>query len=344
MQHTSVEIEAAASALANQLAAGIKLREAVGRMTKLQPKHAELWATAAEALSRGGRLSVQLAEVWPEGLVAAVRAGEESDSLGDVFRRTAQAMQVHAQVKKLYSKLFAPVGAFLAGFGVFLFFMVGVIPKLQASLGGGETSLTFKAAMVMHAAVTGYWPLILGGLGVGGFLGVQWFKQPENIDKVLELADRVPRLGDALRSIFFSMWAYQMALLDASGLPVKQQLLLSVKTLPSVHQEGVLLMAEEVEKRGIADSADPDKQPEDDPRQSWPFYIVTAFVTAHETGRIDEEMQRCAPILLEEGLRKLTQAIGVADLISKTAAAAMIGLPLTAYFSQLSNSLTKAFS
>ena len=344
MQHTSVEIEAASSALANQLAAGIKVREAVARMGKLQPKYTQIWADAAEALSRGGRLSDQLAPVWPDSVVAALKAGEESDSIPAVLKRTAQAMQVKAQVKKIYSKLMGPVGAFLAGFGVFMFFMVVVIPKLQSSLGGGESNLTFKVAILLNHLVMNFWPFLLAGLGGGIVFSVKWFKQPGNLDKLIAVADSVPQLGEAMRNLFFGLWAYQIALLASAGLPIKQQLLLSTKTLPECYQEGVILMASEVEKRGIANSADPDKQAEDDPRRDWPFYIVTALVTAHETGRVDEEMQRCAPILIDEGVRKLTQFISVADIIAKTAAATMIGIPLMAYFTQMSSSLTKAFS
>ena len=344
MQHSSVEIEAAASALGNQLAAGIKIREAVARMGKLQPKYTQIWADAAEALSRGGRLSEQMAPVWPDSVVAALKAGEESESIPAVLKRTAQSMQVKAQVKKIYSRLMGPVGAFLAGFGVFMFFMVVVIPKLQSSLGGGESNLTFKLAMFLNHLVMNFWPFILAGLGGGIIFAIRWLKQAENVDKVIAVADTVPQLGDALRNLFFGLWAYQVALLASAGMPIKQQLLLSTKTLPECYQEGVLLMASEVEKRGIADSADPDKQPENDPRRAWPFYIVTALITAHETGKVDEEMQRCAPILIDEGVRKLTQFISVADIVAKTAAATMIGIPLMAYFTQMSSSLTKAFS
>lgn len=341
--HSSVDIEAAASALANQIAAGIKMREAVARMGKLQPKHAELWATAAELLSRGGRLSTVLADVWPEGVVAAVRAGEESDSLGMVFRHTAEAMVVKAQVRKIYSKLLSPIIALGAGFGVFLFFMVAVIPKLQSALGGGEADMTFKLAMFMHHAVTNFWPLLAAGMG-GAVLGVVWwFKQPSSVDTLVGWGDQIPVLNTALRNLYFGLWAHQVALLDSAGLPVRQQLLLSAKTLPLPYQDGVLLMAEEVLKRGIADSADPDKQAEGDPRQQWPFYVSTAFITAHETGHVDQEMKRCAPILIDEGVRKLTQAISVADLAAKVAAANMIGFPLMSYFMQMSSSLTKAF-
>lgn len=341
--HSSQDIESAASALANQLSAGISIREAVARMAKLQPKHSALWSDAAEALSRGGRLSAQLTEAWPESLIAAVKAGEESGSIEEVMRRTALTMQVGQQVKKIYSKLISPVLSFLAGLGVLLFFMIAVIPKLAQSLGGGEKSFVFKAADIMSKSFFSYWPLMVGGLAGLIFAGIQWFKQRENIDKLISFANNKPLIGDALRNLYFGLWAYQLALLAAAGLPAKQQLLLSVKTLPSCYHEGVLLMASEVEKRGHADSADPDKQVEGDPRLEWPYYIATAFITAHETGRIDQEMQRCAPILIEEGLKRLTRVAAAADLVAKVAAAQMIAAPLLAYFTQLSNSLAKAF-
>lgn len=344
MLHKLSDIETAANALANQLAAGIKLREAVARMSKLQPQHADFWLEAAETLSRGGRLSAILEGYWPEGITAALRAGEESQTTAAVLRRTVESLRTKAQVKKIYSKLLSPVIAFLAGLGVFLFFMIAVIPKLQANLGGGEANLVFKAASAMSYAFENYGLVIGGGLALVVMGTMNWFRKPENQEIVIGWGDATPLLGDALRSLYFGMWANQVALLDTAGLPIKQQLLLSVKTLPACYQEGVELMASEVEKRGIADSADPDLQEEGDPRKAWPFYIATAFLTGHETGRIDEEMTRCAPILIDEGVAKLTKFIGHADLVAKVSAAVMIGLPMSAYFSQLANSLTAAFS
>lgn len=342
--HTTEEIEAASSALANQLSAGISIREAVARMGKLQKKYADFWASAADALSRGQRLSAHLEEHWPQSLVAAVRAGEESGTIEQVMRRVAQSMVVKQQVRKVFGKLVSPVIAFLAGLGVFIFFMVAVIPKLQASLGGGEASLVFRASTVMHHVATNYWPVVVLALVGGTAFAVQWLKQPQNMDLLIGAAIDKPVIGAALTNLYFGLWAYQMSLLASAGLPAKQQLLLSVKTLPSCLQDGVLLMAAEVEKRGHADAADPDKQPEGDPRRNWPFYIGTAFITSHETGRIDLEMQRCAPILVEDGVKLLTRFITGADLLAKVLAAGMIAMPLMAYFSQLANSLTKSFS
>lgn len=342
--HSLIEIEAACSALANQLSAGIKLKEAVARLSKLQPKNADFWASCAEQLSRGIRLSFCLNDYWPESLVAAVKAGEESNSLQEVFSQSSKALRVNFEIKKVYSKLISPVIAFLAGIGMFMFFMIFVIPKLQTSLGGAETSLVFRLSSFLHHAFTEYWimiAIIAAGLL---FSFIAWIRTPQAIEYLVEQANKVPLLGPALRDLYFGLWAYQVAVLDAAGLSTKMQLLLSVKTLPVCFRDGVERMAAEVEKRGIADSSDPEKQDESDPRREWPFYIAAAFMTAHETGRIDLEMQRCAPILVEEGIKKITKFVSGADLFAKVSAAIMIGIPLLAYFSQMANSLTKAFS
>jgi type II secretory pathway component PulF len=337
------DIEIAANALANQLAAGIKLREAVARMAKLQPRFAEFWQEAAERLSRGGRLSQQLEQSWPEDLVAAVRAGEEADMLPLVFKRIAETMAIRAEVKKIYAKLVSPVMAFLMGVGVFLFFMVVVIPKLAKNLDSDTGGLVNRMANFLSWAFTEHGLLIGGALAavVGG--AALWSRQPENRDTLTGMALQVPVLGQGLTLLSFGIWAKQVALLATAGMPVKQQLLLSLKTLPSALQDGVMFMAQEVQKRGIADSADPERQAEGDPRTRWPFYISTAFIIAHETGRLDEEMQRCSPLLIEEGMRKIAQFIAVADLVAKALAAVMIGLPLVSYFMQMASSLTKSF-
>lgn len=341
--HTNIEIEATANALGNQVAAGINIREAVARMARLQPKYAELWTTSAEAMSRGSRLSAHLQDIWPEATVAAIKAGEEADKVGPVLLKIAQALRVDQQVKKIYGKLLTPVISFLAGTAMMLFFMIGVIPKLQSSLGGTESGFVYKLSSFLHYAAMNFWVPILLAVGAGIFFGVTWYRKPESKDKIIEIANMQPQLGSALRFLYFGSWAYQMELLDSAGITLKEQLILSVKTLPACYQQGVIKMAEEVEKRGIADAADPDKQEPDDPRQQWPFYISIAFITAHETDQIDKEMGRCAPILIEEGIRQLTKAIAVADFIAKIAAAGMIAMPLMAYFSQMANSLTKAF-
>jgi MSHA biogenesis protein MshG len=342
--HTSEEIEAAASALANQLSAGIPMREAVARMAKLQKKHAELWQAAADSLARGGRLSRQLEGAWPEAATAALHAGEESGTVEAVLRRVVQSVQVKQQVRKVATRLVSPIIAFCAGLGVFIFFMVGVIPQLQASLGGAQESLVFRLSAAMHYAAVNWWPLIALALAGGVAAAVHWLKQPQNQDQLVGFALDKPGIGPALVDLYFGLWAYQMALLAAAGLSAKQQLLLSAKTLPTSLREGVLRMAAEVEKRGHAEAADPDKQPEDDPRRRWPFYVSTAFAISHETGRIDAEMLRCAPILVEEGVKGLTRFITAADLLAKISAATMIALPLLAYFSQLASSLTQAFT
>ena len=344
MRFSKPELEFACNAIGNQLAAGIAFDLTVRRMAKLQPKYEAFWAEHGEAMARGDRFSNRVGDVWPEWLVAAIKAGEESGKLADVFSRTAKTIQTQLQVKKLYSKLVSPVVAFLAGVGVMLFYMVVVIPQLAGTLGGGEQSLTLRASLAMKYVVDNYGLGLIAGLIALVFGGVAWFKRPENVDKVITLATRVPILKTAMLNLYFAMWAEQLALLAAAGnITMKNQLLLSVKMLPSVYQSGVVAAAQDIEKRGYADAVDPDMQAEDDPRRAWPYYISTSFMVAYETGELDVQLLRSAPILLDEGIRALTKFITIADFVAKICAATMIAIPLMAYFSQMANSMAHAF-
>lgn len=338
------ELEEASSGLSNQLDAGLTLTDAVVRMAKLQPKKADLWLDWGEKLARGARLSDVVAEHWPEGVVASVRAGEMSGNLPQIFKDVNKLCALKLKIRKSFGKLIGPVVSGIMGLFVFIFFMVGVIPKLQSALGGGEKSFLFKVSTFMHDAAYAYWHLISVVLVLLVIVIAQWLRQPENIGKLIALGDSIPVLNKAMRNLFFGTWAYQLAILDEAGLPVKQQLLLSLGSLPEVYKEGVLLMAYEVEKRGRADSADPEKQEEGDPRRNWPYYIAASFINAHETGRLDKEMARVAPILIDEGVKSLDKSIAILDVIVKFLVAGLIAMPLMAYFTQMSYALTKAFS
>lgn len=338
------EIETVAATLANQLEANISVREAVWRLSKVQPKHAAVWTQASANIGSGSRLSEQLEELWPEELIASVKAGEEAGHVAPVLYRIQKAMEIKRSLNKTLTKLISPVVSGLGGFGVFLFFMIGVIPKMQESLGGAETSWVFKVSTWMHHVAYNYWPGIAIGSIFLGIMGWMWLNSKEAKDTMLRFADQLPALGVALRKLNFGLWAHYVSVLASAGLPVKVQLVYSARTLPELYRDGVLLIADEVEKRGLADASDPDKQVEDDPRQQIPFYISAAFMNAHETGQLAREMDRVAPILLEEGGRDLTRIIGALDIVAKLVAASLIGLPMVAYFTQLSSALTKAFS
>ena len=338
------EIETAASALANQLSAGIAIREAVWRLSKIQPKHAELWEHIASEISRGHRLSEGLENEWPLQFVSSLKAGEESGTLGEVLRRIQKATELQRDVRKIMGKLIMPAVTMLAGLGVSLFFMVGVIPRMQKALGGGEGSIVFSISNFLVWLLTEHWVVSASVLGLAVLGFITWVSKPDAKDQAIALAENIPQVGPALRKLYFGAWAHTIALLDVAGIPAKQQLQLSLPTLPEVYQEGVALMAEDVEKRGLADAADPDKQAEGDPRTTWPYYIATAYMNAHETGRIDQEMSRVAPILIDEALRDITRLAGIADLFAKLISAILIGMPITAYFTQLSATITKAMS
>jgi len=341
-------IEAAATAIANQLSANIPLREIIHRMPKLQPQYAPFWIHAHELLRHGHRLSDAFEQAkntpnaWPDPFVSAIKAGEASDSLQPVFAQIAASSQISQQIAKTYSKLISPFSAFLLGLAMFLFYMIGVIPNLQTNL-GGKPDAVLSFALWLKATSTSYWHIITIALISSTLALIAWLKQPPSRQILLRWASSIPQLNQAFKNIYFAQWAFQLAILDASGLPPKQQVQLSYKTLPDIWHPSALAFASDIEKKGLNAACDPEKLPPNDPRASWPFYISTAFQIAFETGKIHQEMRQIAPLMLADGLRQLSAAITVADAFAKLSAAIMIGVPLLAYFNQMANSLTAAF-
>lgn len=340
-------IESAALAISNQLSANIPLREIIARMPKIQPEFSEFWSHCSSSMRHGTRLSTLFEEAsnspnaWPDAYVHAIRAGEQSNSLQPVFSQIAASSKITQQISNTYSKLISPIAAITGGFIMFLFYMIAVIPGIQSNL-GGQTDIVLSTALWMKNIAYNYWWAILIALSSSSLWAASWYSQPSSKQTLFSIANKIPKLGTALQWIYFSQWAFQIAILDSAGLTPKQQLLLSLKTLPTVWQPGIILMADELEKKGLASSSDPDKLPPNDPRTLWPFYINIAFQIAHETGNIHKEMSQIAPLLLEDGLRQLSKFISIADLSSKIIAAVMIAIPLLAYFNQMANSLTNS--
>lgn len=338
------DIQSAAAALGNQLAAGISMLDATSRMSRAQPTHAEFWQDVRNGVASGRSLSSYLQGVWPDTFVSAIRAGEESGSLPSVLARIEETVQLQRDLTKQVMQLAYPVLTGLLGILVFVFFMVQVIPSLSSTLGVGERGLVFIISAWMTATVEQYGIFILATLVAAGVGAVYWSSDPANRAKVVDAVLEIPVVGDALKLIVFGLWAHYMALVDSTGIPVTDGLKMTSSTLPASLRHGMDQMADEAVIRGLADAADPDKQPEGDSRREWPFYVSNAFLIAQETGRLDAELMRAAPAMLKDGKAKLDVALWFANLGGLLVSALLIVGPLAAYYIQLGISLADAMN
>lgn len=337
------EVQAGAAALGNQMLAGVPVSAAAQRMARFQPAYAAFWDEVARGASTGRPLSSLLAAQWPATLVSAVRAGEESGTLPVVLERIEQTLALQRAMGKLVGELAYPLGFGLMGLGVFLFFMVQVIPALSSSLGVGNHGLVFELSAWLSAALHQHGlVLALAGAALAA-QAVYWLRQPAARARLADLLLHLPVLGAPLQMISFGVWAQYMALIDSTGsIAVVDGLRLTSAALPPSLRAGVLQMADEAVARGLSNAADPDQQTSGDRRRDWPFYIGNAFLIAEETGRLDVELQRAATAMLKHGQDSLRVVLWIANVLALFVSAVLIVGPLAAYYIQLGIALADA--
>jgi type II secretory pathway component PulF len=336
----AVQIADSAGALGNQLLAAVPLNRALERMALLQPRQADFWRAAGAAVGTGQRLSLSLQSVWPEALVNAVKAGEESGRLDEVFLAIERASQLQGTVKKAFSQLIYPVSMAVAASGVFVFFMVWVLPTMGKTLkkvGSRKSELgtIFEVSFKLNELFMAYWPWLAGGLVVVLLALAVWLQSEEGQDTVLTWMLTLPRLGPALTDLYFGIWANYMALVTAAGIPTIEALRSVGQILPKALQPPVAAIRTALlEAQHMAQAVEPDPRRADDPRSRLPFYISNAFQIAERTGEVDREMLRASPRLITEGLRKVDALVAILKPLAVGVAAIMIATPFTAYYSE----------
>ena len=335
-QQSDKDVAMAASILGNMIRAGLPADEALRHLNDAMSNRG--WDGVAVRVAKGERLSESLVGLWPEALVSAIAAGEYSGRLPDVLKQVDSMMLIKKQIRDALKQFYAPLIYLCGGVGTAIFYMVSVIPsisKASKALIGESYKLSdaMKMSLWFQDIFINHW-LMVCFIIAGHFIGGAWLiRQAEFWLWLYETADKIPQLNIALRKLYFGLWARTLAMMAASGgIDIIEMLNLSSKILPENMRTGVLLMANEVERRGLSDAGDPKKQPDDDPRRLWPIYIGIAFVGAGQTGDIEAEMTRIAPELIDEGMRTLKiiiqvtsyVAVGITGLLAAFAPALMI--------------------
>lgn len=339
------EIRASAAALGNQLAAGIPIYQAVGRLAQLQPAHAEFWTRSAMSVQSGAPISDSLSSVWPITLVNSVKAGERSGKLDGVFVRIEETTALQEEMRGAMMKLVYPFLMGLAGICVFIGFMVFVLPTLAKSLNTKSSGFVFQLSTWMATFAEQNWMIVVGGLVAAVVILTTWLRTPESKVIILDWWLTVPIVRDALRDLYFGLWANYMAMTVTAGITTLEALKLTGAILPTVMRDSVLAFEKDlsVNNRRMAEAADPAKQNPGDPRATWwPFYIANAFIVAEQTGEIDRELGRIAPSLIKEGVTTLNYTIAIANAVAIAISGMLIVAPLAAYYTEIFSAIQQA--
>lgn len=344
---TLTEISDSASALANQLRAGIPIAEATGRLPLSQPAHAGFWEEVTRAVEAGNPLSALLPQVWPEALVMAVIAGEESGKLESVLDSILGTIQIQLDQQDNFKRLIYPVVVIVIGMSLFVAIMLFIVPMTTGtftSMGVKSTSIFSELSEWMVDVFNNYWMSIAISAGIIGTLAFKWIRSEEGKDSMLSLLLRVPVLGVALRGMFFAVWGNYMALMHNAGIDIFRALTLTSRVMPEGLRAGILAFEYDlrVNNVGMAVAADPRKQSESDPRREWPFYISTAFMKAANTGEIDVELSRVTPSLIKDAVKKFNLAMATANVVAMMIAGMWIALALSAIYVPMFSAISHA--
>ncbi|SIR01622.1 type II secretion system F family protein [Marinobacterium stanieri] len=332
------QLEDAAGFLGDQLRAGIPLSDVVTRMEWLQPRHAEAWREAAHSISQGHPLSFAMQDLWPAQMIKLIEAGEIAGTLPNVFEQIEETCQLQKQLREMASKLLYPLLIVCGGIGAFVYFMAVVIPTLAENLPSTSTNPVLEVAKWMQMALSEYHTVVITVTGGAIALVLMWFKSPQNRDAALGTACSLPLIGPALRQLYFGLFARYLSMMTGAGIGTGTALMHSLYALPQALHTGVELMEAGIES-GMAAASDPKRTEPNDPRRDWPFYLPVAFAVAEETGEVDAQMRRASDSMIRGGMRSMKRVLTWANTAAMAISAALLMIPLLAYFYQMGQTL-----
>lgn len=336
----SSDIITASAALGSQLAAGISVQDALGRMPQLQRHLEHVWEPIADAVRDGSPLSRELRGVWPDDIVSAVCAAELSGTLPEVFRCIEDTFTMQRRISALAGQVVLPLMIILGAIAAFIFYMIKVIPGIAriARPGSLDDNTVFRLSTLIIDIYENHWFMALLVVG-GAIIAVGYLLSLGSVRTLIQKQlDRIPLLGDAMRQLAFGLWANYLAIVDsAGGIDMPTKLRLTLPVLPGAYRKGVHLVANEVVQRGLRDAVEPAKQPKRDPRRKWPFYITVAFLLAAEHGDLAKELNRAAPPMLEDGFKKAQRVFIIVNIAAMILAATMIAIPVVTMYTTISS-------
>lgn len=337
------EIADVCAALANQTGAGIPLADAVMLLVQLQPRQGEMWASVSREISRGGTLSKAVEPIWPEDIVAAIAAGEESGELSRVCAQIENAIEVRRSAFGVLAQLFYPLGILVAGCVASMFFLFFVIPTLMQSLVNGShhrPSAILAFGIYVNSLIVGNVTgasVVLSAIGLSLFL---WVVSGRAVQHAQAAMLSMPGIAPQAAAIFYALWARTLGIMTGAGIPIMRALPLSVMSLPVSLRDSVRAIHAGLDQsQPLGRAVQPDNA--FDERSKLHFYIVNAFKVAEQTGVLDVELDRAAPIMIRDATRRIKKVSGLCMLVAMVLAGTMLVLPMGAYYSELFSMIGK---
>ncbi len=300
--------------LGNMLEAGVPLLASLKAVQKQSTKQffKQVVLMLATQVEQGVRFSDALTRyprIFPELYRAMIQVGETSGNLDLVLKQVAELNERNEKLRhEIFSALAYPVVLVCASIAVVTFMIVWIVPSFSAIfLRAGvplplPTRLLYGFSMWVKSNV---WFLAVAAIAFG--FGAPFLLR---FEKFKYGWDRfwlsVPIVGQLISQIEISLWARNVALMHASGVPILKTLEMTGKLAGNLPFQRVLIQArvrvqageklgETIKEGGI-----------------FPPDIVQMVLTGEQSGNLDKMLYKAALFydeLLTRTLKQLTSAI-----------------------------------
>ncbi|MGX6422573.1 type II secretion system F family protein [Levilactobacillus brevis] len=201
--------------LADQLASGFSLKQAIAFLRTVAGEFPRSLATIEQQLEQGTPLIDVLAPYLQANVYFQLRLTLAHGDLQPALQQAAQFLRLAATQRRRFQQLLMyPLGLLVSMLGLFVTLKVGILPQLQGDLA------------VQSIGNQGGW---YGWLGLGGscLLGLvgawQWWHRQPRL-RLATLYLRVPFVGQLVRAYYAYYLTANLSQLIRTGLSVKQML------------------------------------------------------------------------------------------------------------------------
>lgn len=209
------------------LDAGLGATEALEALAgKERGPTGELLRSVLAEVSSGRSLSYafeQAGDAFPPLFVATVRASERTGDMKEALTRYAEYFGQVAQLRsKVTSALVYPVLLAGTGLAVTLFLLLYVVPRFSAIYEdiGGDLPFLSKVLMGWGQFLSAHALPLFAGVAAALVVAVKLGARPQVRERLMRLAWRAPRVGEALKLYHLARFYRTMGMLLRSGMPL----------------------------------------------------------------------------------------------------------------------------
>ncbi|MGA2445537.1 MAG: type II secretion system F family protein [Opitutaceae bacterium] len=226
-------------ALSDLTGSGLSAGEAVRLLSQRlqEPALRALCQGLWERLSEGLPLSRAMAEfaaVFDDSTVNLIQAGEATGSLNDVLQRLIQHFTEQRELRqKLLTAMAYPVFICCFAIGVIIFFIFGLLPKIESLLSalGGKLPLATRLLIDTSHFFINYGLLALVGLVLAAVSFWRWRQTEAGRERTDEWVLRLPFAGSFVTTATVMNFSQTLAVLIENGITTAEALRMTERVI-----------------------------------------------------------------------------------------------------------------